>query len=220
MHYPRRAWALNLLKLMGWQVNFNGLPIRSEPDPHTQQPRWVSRGVLIAYPHTSNWDGVIGVLAVWGLGLRVTLWGKADLFRVPLLASLLKSAGAVAVSRTQAGGVVGSTVRAMRHSAHHWLALAPEGTRKRLPGWRTGFYQVATQAQVPVGVVYLDWGRKRIGVTQFLTMSGDVEADFAQLRDAYHGVVGRCPEAASDIAPLDAAFSRASAVVDTRKQAK
>jgi 1-acyl-sn-glycerol-3-phosphate acyltransferase len=206
---PGQAWARGLLKLMGWRLEYDGLPVTVNPDTGQR----FSRGVIVAYPHTSNWDGLVGLLTIWALGLDITLWGKASLFKVPVLGWLLKSAGTVPVDRTDARGTVGQTVAAMQQAEHFWLALSPEGTRKRLPGWRTGFYHVATAANVPVALAFLDWGKKRIGISHFLTLSGNMPADFARMREAYAGVVGCVPENASPIEPLDAQYSRKNAVV-------
>ena len=206
-HPPKgKPWARWLLARLGWQVRFAGLP----------QTAGRSCGVIIAYPHTSNWDGFIGVLTIWALGIKLRLWGKASLFRIPGLAAILRSAGAVPVERTGARasrGVVADTVAAMRAEPVFWLGLSPEGTRKHIPGWRTGFYHVACQAEVPVGIAYLDWKNKRIGVTQFLWMTGDIARDFERIAAAYVGVTGCRPENAAPIAPLAASFDRVNAVV-------
>ncbi len=207
LHYVGQSWARGLLRLMGWKLVFDGMPMQRQGE------RWVSRGVLMAYPHTSNWDGLIALLFIWGLGLKVTLWGKASLFRIPVLSALLRSAGAVPIQRESAAGAVADMVARMQSLDHCWLGLAPEGTRKHLPGWRTGFYHVALHAQVPVGLAFLDWGRKRMGVTEFFMLSGDMAADFAQMRRAYDGVQGFNPSQASPIVPLDAAFPRDEAVM-------
>jgi hypothetical protein len=216
-HPPRpKAWAAGLLKAMGWKLEFAGLPMQRSPGESGAQA-WVSRGVIIAYPHTSNWDGFVGLLAIWGLGLKLTLWSKASLFKVPILGSILRSAGAIPVLRTDKQGAVAASVAAMQNSDFYWLGLAPEGTRKLLPGWRTGFYHVAVEANVPVGIAYLDWGRKRIGLTRFLMLTGDVPQDFARLRAAYEGINGCVPHLAAPICPLDATFDRKQAVVEASK---
>ncbi len=216
LHYPQggKAWAAGMLRALGWKLEFAGLPMQRLERRSTEAgERWVSRGVIIAYPHTSNWDGFIGLLAIWALGIKLTLWGKASLFKIPVLRGLLRSAGAVPIERTDAKGAVASTIAEMEKADVYWLGLAPEGTRKRLPGWRTGFYHVATQAQVPVGIAFLDWGTKRIGVTHFLWLSGDRQADFSRIAQAYAGVTGCVADNASPIVALEASFDRKQAVV-------
>ncbi|MGM9486488.1 1-acyl-sn-glycerol-3-phosphate acyltransferase [Ideonella sp. YS5] len=179
-----------LLRLAGWRLQFDGLPSR--------------RGVLIAYPHTSNWDFVVGVLAKWAMGLQVAFWGKDSLFRVPLFGTWLRWLGGIPVDRLNANGVVGDMARrfeqARRHDGYLWLALAPEGTRAWQPHWRSGFYQVALQAGVPLGLAFFDYSRKRVGVLGFLQLTGDRAADLRAIGAAYAGVAGKHPGLAAPVA--------------------
>jgi 1-acyl-sn-glycerol-3-phosphate acyltransferase len=178
-----------LLRLAGWRVQFDELPAR--------------QGVLIAYPHTSNWDFVVGVLAKWAMGLPVTFWGKDSLFRVPLFGPWLRWLGGIPVDRFNASGVVSEMTRrfgqARAKDEFLWLALAPEGTRRWQPHWRSGFYQVALQAGVPLGLAFFDYGRKRVGVLGFVRLTGDREADLAAIGSAYAGVAGKHPALAAPI---------------------
>lgn len=164
-------WARRALRMAGWQVDFDGLP--------------GPQGVLIVYPHTSNWDFIVGLLAKWAMGLSVTFWGKESLFRVPLFGRWLRWLGGVPVDRRGARGAVGDMVSRMRQAQGDgrflWLALAPEGTRAWTPHWRSGFYQVARGADVPLALVHLDYGRRRVGVHSFVRLGGDVAADMAEI---------------------------------------
>lgn len=186
---PGSALARWLLRRGGWQLDFDGLPAR--------------QGVLIVYPHTSNWDFIVGVLAKWGMGIQVTLWGKASLFRIPLFGAWLRWMGGVPVDRSSPHGLVGDMVRhferARQEDAFHWLVLAPEGTRARTESWKSGFYQVAWGAQVPVGLAYLDYGRRRVGVHSFILLSGDPAADMHQIAQCLGNVRGCRPECAAPI---------------------
>ena len=134
--------ARGLLRLAGWRLLYEGLPAK--------------QGVIMVYPHTSNWDFVVGVLAKWACGLQLRFWGKDSLFKLPLFGSWLRWLGGVAIDRSSAKGTVGDTVAQMlaARSADRmfWLALAPEGTRSLTSGWRSGSYQLALQADVPVGL--------------------------------------------------------------------
>jgi 1-acyl-sn-glycerol-3-phosphate acyltransferase len=178
-----------LLGAAGWRLDFDGLPAR--------------QGVAIVYPHTSNWDFVLGILAKWGAGLPVTFWGKDSLFRVPLLGRWLRWLGGVPVDRRRASGIVGDMIERMRQARAEgrflWLALAPEGTRAPGAGWRSGFYQVALGAGVPLALVHLDFGRRRVGVGQCLRLSGRLETDIAAVVAGYAGVQGLKPLAAAPI---------------------
>lgn len=178
-----------LLRLMGWRLDFDGLP--------------GMQGVLIVYPHTSNWDFLVGILAKWGLGLRVSFWGKSSLFKVPLFGPWLRWVGGVPVDRGARHGMVGDMVQRMRAARDRrefmWLALAPEGTRAWAPGWRSGFYQVAVGAGVPLGLVHLDWGRRRAGVHSFLQLCGQPEADMAEIERRLGTARGCRPQLAAPI---------------------
>lgn len=179
-------WAL---RLAGWRLQFDGLP--------------GPQGVLIAYPHTSNWDFIVGILAKWAMGLDVAFWGKDSLFRVPVFARWLRWVGGIPVDRSGARGIVGGMVArfdAARQAGQAlWLALAPEGTRSFTPHWRSGFYQVALQAGVPLGLAFFDYRQRRVGVLAYLRLSGDAAADLAAIAAAYAPVQGCRPALAAPI---------------------
>jgi 1-acyl-sn-glycerol-3-phosphate acyltransferase len=181
--------AAGLLRLAGWEVVFDGLPAR--------------QGVLIGYPHTSNWDFILGIVTKWALGLQVSFWGKDSLFKIPLFGTWLRWLGGVPVDRSNSRGIVGAMVERIRQAKAHdeffWLALSPEGTRRYLPHWRTGFYQLTLGAQVPLGLVFFDYGKKRVGVSPFFRLTGDAQADMAAIEAAYAGVVGKRHQQAGPI---------------------
>jgi 1-acyl-sn-glycerol-3-phosphate acyltransferase len=159
------------------------------------------QGILIAYPHTSNWDFPIAMLAKWGLGYPVRFWAKASLFRWPLFGSWLRWIGAVPVHRSRAHGLVEQTVTAMRESPNFWLALSPEGTRQARPGWRMGFHHLWVAAQCPLAVGSIDWANRRIGVQAFLYATGDVARDFAAIELALGDVKGYHAHQAAPVVP-------------------
>jgi 1-acyl-sn-glycerol-3-phosphate acyltransferase len=159
--------------------------------------------VLIVYPHTSNWDFVVGVFAKWTVGIQVTFWGKDSLFRVPLFGRWLRWLGGVPVDRGAPNGVVGQMARALTDAREHnrflWLALAPEGTRRYRDSWRSGFYHVALRAGVPLALVYFDYSTREIGVKDFLTLSGDAAQDMQRIAAVLGPHVGRNPAQAAPI---------------------
>ncbi|MDH4287867.1 MAG: 1-acyl-sn-glycerol-3-phosphate acyltransferase [Aquincola sp.] len=163
--------ARRVLGAFGWHVRFNGLPSR--------------QGVVIVYPHTSNWDFVIGLLAKWSIGFPLSFWGKDSLFSVPLFGRWLRWVGGVPVDRKHPRGVVGQMIERMQAAKANdefcWLALAPEGTRSYRAHWRTGFYQVALNADVPLGLAYFDFVDRVVGVDTFVRLSGDAQADMAAI---------------------------------------
>lgn len=183
------ALACKVFESLGWQVHCDGLPTK--------------QGVLVVYPHTSNWDFVLLILAKWAVGLDLKFWGKDSLFRLPILGVWLRWLGGVPVQRESPHGIVGSMVRTMAHckanDTYMWLALTPEGTRKWTSGWRSGFYQVALGAQVPLGICSVNFSEKTVQVSQFYTLSGDVQADMLRIAQAFDGATGKHPAQAAPI---------------------
>jgi len=181
--------ALWCLQRAGWQLDFDGLPAR--------------QGVIAVYPHTSNWDFIVGIFAKWAMGIRVTIWGKDSLFRIPLFGPWLRWMGGVPVNRSAPGGIVADMTRQMREARERdefmWLVVAPEGTRSLGPGWRSGFYRVAVGAEVPLALAHLDFGRRRVGVHSCIRLSGDPDLDFAEIERRLGSARGCRPEKAAPI---------------------
>lgn len=174
-----RTLALVALRALGWSV----------AGPFPQLPK----AVIVVAPHTSNWDFVVGVLAMLGLGLRISWLGKHTLFVWPLRA-LMRWLGGVPVRRGQAAGVVNQAVTAFRERESMLLALAPEGTRKAVDRWHGGFSRIASEAGVPVVPVALDWGRREVRIGAPVAPSGDPRSDEAVLRPFYDGATARRAE--------------------------
>jgi 1-acyl-sn-glycerol-3-phosphate acyltransferase len=192
-----------ILRRLGWRVKFDGLP--------------GLQGVLAVYPHTSNWDFVILILVKWAVGIPVRFWGKDKLFRIPLFGRWLSWLGGVPVERTSPRGVVGQAVyqfeRARAQGQYFWLALAPEGTRKLIPGWRSGFYQTTLQAGVPLGLARIDYRLREVAVMDFIKLTGDETADFSRIASAYEGVTGCIPGNAAPIRLIGPEVPRAETIV-------
>ncbi len=169
-----------VLKMLGWRLDFEGFPAR--------------QGVAIVYPHTSNWDFPIGMLAKWALGIPAHFWGKDSLFKFPVIGAWMRYVGGIPIDRSSSRGVVGQMVHVFdQHKQNDqllWLGLAPEGTRSHTPGWRSGFYQLALGAQVPLALVKLDWGQRCFSVVDFYDLTGDVERDYAHMAQVFLGVKG------------------------------
>ena len=185
---PPPTWRSRLagavLRAFGWR-----LELAWPPGP---------RGVLIVYPHTSNWDFILGVLARASAGLPLSWIGKHTLFRWPL-APLLRWLGGTPVNRGAPGRLIEELTEALRSREWMWLALSPEGTRRRLDHWRSGFYRLARAADVPVGLGFIDFATRRIGVSGYLTLTGDEAADMARIAAAYAGMRGKKPGQESPI---------------------
>lgn len=173
-------WTMvTLMRVSGWR--FAG-----EPFPDRK------KFVLIVAPHTSNWDFIVGVMAMYALGLRGTFLGKDSLFKFPL-GLLMRFLGGFPVDRSSKSDVVTQTVELVERSERIIVVLSPEGTRKRTEKWRTGFYWIAHKAQVPVLPVAFDFSTKSIVLFPLFTTTGDPERDIPQLRALYRPEMARYP---------------------------
>lgn len=185
--------ARGLFRLVGWRLVCDGLPAR--------------QGVMLVYPHTSNWDFPVGIFAKWILGVPLRFWVKDSLFKLPLFGAWLCWLGGVAVRRDSAHGLVADTAAQLRAARDRdelfWLVAAPEGTRSHAAGWRSGAYHLALQAGVPVGLASFDFPSRTVTLQQFVQLSGDVAADFALLAELYAGKRGKRPTLAAPVKLLE-----------------
>lgn len=165
-----RAGARALLALFGWRV------VGEVPD----RPRMVA----IAAPHTSNWDFVVGILVVFALGLDVRYLGKHTLFRPPL-GWLMRWLGGTPVVRDSPQGAVGDAAEAIGREERILLAVAPEGTRTPGTPWRSGFYNIARAANVPILPAAFDYPHKCVRLFPVFEPTGDYAADLARLQALY-----------------------------------
>lgn len=168
----------------GWQRRFCRAVLRAAGWRLTGQFPDLPRVVLIAAPHSSWWDGVWGLLMKVAMGADVRFMGKQELFRGPL-GGLLRQLGGMPIDRAAAQGVVEQMLDQFRRHDALWLGIAPEGTRKPVTRWRSGFWHIAHAAGVPILPVYFHYPDKTIGVGQPLETSADMEADLARLRAFY-----------------------------------
>ena len=148
--------------------------------------------VMIVAPHTSNWDFPVGVMAMFALGIRGTFLGKNTLFKRPF-GFIFRWLGGVPVDRSSSHNVVDQTIEYFRQTDRLILALSPEGTRKKIPQWRTGFYWVAVGAGVPIVPVAFDFPRKRYILHPPQVMTGDADRDIAHLRSFFSASQARRP---------------------------
>jgi 1-acyl-sn-glycerol-3-phosphate acyltransferase len=167
----QRRCALRLLTLFGWRLRHAPLP-----GPH---------GIVIVYPHTSNWDTPLGLLARWALGIRFRWLAKDSLFRSftgLTLGRLLRTCRSDPIEHQVQSGAIERLAQRIRQS----LVLTPEGTGSYRNHWRSGFYHIALVANVPVGLGYIDYGSREIGLVEYLALSGTVETGLKRIADAYH----------------------------------
>ncbi|HET7671118.1 MAG TPA: lysophospholipid acyltransferase family protein [Burkholderiales bacterium] len=148
--------------------------------------------IAIVAPHTSNWDFIIGIAAVYALGLRVRFLGKHTLFQPPL-GWLMRWFGGVPVNREAPQGLVPQAVEAIDKADAIFLAITPAGTRSSTRPWRSGFYHIAHAARVPILPVAFDGAQRAIRLFKPVETSGDYARDLPQLVALYAGIRGVNP---------------------------
>jgi len=176
-----RGLSRAILGIAGWRVE------------GTLGPR-ARRCVVIAAPHTSNWDMPYTLMGAFALGMNIRFLAKASLFRPPF-GALMRWLGGVSVQRDRAGNIVAASVAALNAAPGPLqLVLSPEGTRDRVTQWRTGFHHIARGAGLPVQIAYLDYARRRCGLGPLIDPGDDIDADLALIKAFYAPLRGRNPE--------------------------
>ena len=173
-----RGLSIVILKLTGWKVE-GSLPA----DAH--------KCVLIAAPHTSNWDLPYTLMVAFVLRLNVYWMGKSSIFKPPFR-GLMMWLGGIPVNREQSTNMVEASALAMKAAQGTvQLVVPPEGTRSKARYWKTGFYYIAQSAQVPIVMAYLDFAEKRGGLGPALQTTGDIEKDMAIVKAFYAPIKGK-----------------------------
>jgi len=169
-----------ILKIIRWQV------IGSLPEDQKKY-------VLIVAPHTSNWDFILFVLAVSVLRLKPSVLIKSTLFIGPL-GWFLRYCGAIPVNRAQASSLVTYIASIYEERDEFVLIITPEGTRSPNPNWKRGFHHVATTAEVPILVVYVDSAIRTIGIEGLMEPTDDADADLRELKTFFDAKRGLKPQ--------------------------
>ncbi|NRR29692.1 1-acyl-sn-glycerol-3-phosphate acyltransferase [Oxalobacteraceae bacterium] len=189
-HWGQRL-ALRTLGLFGWRMLFRPLP--------------GPRGICVIYPHTSNWDFIIGLVGKWALNLPFRWLAKDSLFKSPL-GKWFTRMGGEPVERGTPSGTIKSQAARMNAADWYWVGITPEGTRGYRPNWKSGFYHLALEAKVPLVLVYIDYPNKLLGLVDHVHLTGNLEEDLAALRAGFEGHLGLYPK---DAAPIILAERRA-----------
>lgn len=173
-----RALSIGFLKLTGWRIE-GDLPAEA------------TRSVLIAAPHTSNWDLPYTLMVAFALNLNVYWMGKQSIFRPPFR-GLMKWLGGIPVNREQSTNLVAASAQAIREaSGSLQLIVPPEGTRSKTRYWKTGFYYIALGAGVPIVMAYMDYATKRSGLGPIFVPTGNIEADMSAIKAFYAPFKGK-----------------------------
>ena len=175
----KRLLSSLLFKLNGWKII----------GPHA----YPKKCLIIAAPHTSNWDFLIGRCYAYIIGVKPKYLVKSELF-LPVLRIWIKFNGGIPVFRKSKNNVVAQVVDMFKNDAQFQLGIAPEGTRKKVVKWKTGFYHIASAAKVPLLLFSMDYKKKEVGIiTEFMT-TGDFEKDILFIQQQYTNITGKIPE--------------------------
>jgi len=178
-----RGWHARLgalvLSMLGWRI------VLAQPVP--------MHCVVVFCPHTSNWDFVIGLAAKWVMGIHFRFIAKDSMFVWPF-ARMFERWGGIPVNRREHTGVIGQLAARFALEDDFRLAIAPEGTRSRTEHWKSGFYQLAHAAGVPLALAFIDYPNRRIGIGAYLAVSADQDADMAAIASFYADKSGKRPE--------------------------
>jgi len=167
------------LRLCGWSLE--GVPPR------------IDKAVVIAAPHTSNWDLPYMLAVSWALGVRPSWLGKREIFRFPF-GSLMQWLGGVPVERGVRANVVEQVARRFAAAERLFLVVPPSGTRTRATHWKSGFFHMARRANVPILCAFLDYRRKVGGLGPAIAPTGVAAVDMPPIRAFYDTVAARYPE--------------------------
>ena len=173
-----RGLSLAILRVTGWKVE-GALP------PNTP------KCVMIAAPHTSNWDLPNTLMAAFALRLHIYWMGKESIFKPPFR-HLMMWLGGIPVNRDRANNLVAASAQAIIDADQPLqLVVPPEGTRQKTRYWKTGFYYIALSAKVPIVLAYMDYKRKISGLGPLFHPTGDIEADMVKIKAFYAGFSGK-----------------------------
>jgi len=156
-------------------------------------PKELNKYVIIAAPHTHWHDFPMGIMLRSILKTKINFVAKKELFK-PVLGWYLRKVGGYALDRTKGQNKVQAYAKLFSDNKELRLTIAPEGTRKKVDKWKTGFYYIAKEAQVPIVMVAFDFGKKEHRISRPFYPTDDVEADFKFMHSFFDGVIGRIPE--------------------------
>jgi len=166
----------SLLRLSGWRL------LGELPD--------VPKVIIIGAPHSSYWDGVWGLMMKIGLGININIMIKREVLDGPL-GIILRPIGLIPINRSAALNVVGQMVERFRAYEKMWLGITPEGTRKKVTQWKSGFLRIAKEANVPIQPVFIDYPTKTFTLGPLVQASDDPEADMASIRAMFRPYRGK-----------------------------
>ena len=172
----------SLLSILGWKV----LGDIGEEHAHKNL-------VVIVAPHTSNWDGILGVAAIAGLDAKISFLGKESAFKYGL-GTFLRYMGGIPIDRSNPGGVINDAIEKIKKINGTLLGMSPEGTRSKVEAWKTGFLRIAKGINANIIPASLDFAKKEVLLGKTFTPTGDNKKDIESLQDYYKDFTAKHPE--------------------------
>ncbi len=176
--------SIKILNIFGWKIRVIDLP--------------VDRYVIIGAPHTTNWDFPLALLTIAATGLKFSWAAKDSLFFFPL-GNLFKKIGGIPVNRKVRNDFLRVILSKFKEQEDFVIAIAPEGTRSYTDHWKCGFYQIAVEAEAKIGLGYVDFTSKTVGIGKIITPTGNLEKDFTEIAAFYQDKTGLYPQNQSKI---------------------
>ena len=173
-----KGFSMLYIRLTGWKV-VGELPANA------------SRAVIIAAPHTSNWDLPLTLMVSFALNLRIYWLGKESIFKPPFR-GIMMWLGGIAVDRSKSNNLVADSAQALKDATSPiQLMIPPEGTRSKARYWKTGFYYIALGANVPILLAFMDYEKKEMGLGGAFVPTGDIDKDMVAIKAFYANVKGK-----------------------------
>lgn len=167
---------------MGWKFDFSA-PLDK-----------IDKCVLVAAPHTTNWDFFYTIFAFWYLEIPMRFFIK-DSYTKPWYGFIFKKLGAIGIDRSQRNNMVDFAVDTLKNADRLYMLNTPEGTRSRVEKWKTGFYFIAEKAQVPILLAYCDYEKKIAGIGRVVDINNrNREEILSEIQDYYKDIKGKYPE--------------------------
>lgn len=171
--------SISILRICGWRRE-------------GQLPN-IPKYVMIVAPHTSNWDMPIGMAIVFAFKLKLSWLAKESLFRWPF-GGFIKWLGGIPIDRSKSSNLVAQSIQTFNDNDKMVMVVAPEGTRKKVDYWKTGFYYIARGANVPIVMSFIDYARKAGGIGPMIIPTGNIELDMQKIRCFYDKITGKFPD--------------------------
>jgi len=172
-----RWFSILYLRLAGWR-SVGGIPTD------------MTKGVMIAAPHTSNWDLPFMLFVAFELKISIYWMGKQEIFKPPFK-SIMKWMGGIPVDRSKSSNMVNASIEVLDEHQSLIIIVPPEGTRSKTRTWKTGFYHIANGAKLPIFLGFLDYKNKVGGIGPCIIPSGDMEKDMEKIKAFYADKTGK-----------------------------